>query len=79
MRNVLFILAVSLFSVLSEVNAQGFQLKVKIKGANDDFLYVAHYFADKQYMDDTLRKGKGEWFVLEVDSMLTGGLYIIAG
>ncbi|HNQ60063.1 MAG TPA: DUF5106 domain-containing protein [Bacteroidales bacterium] len=79
MRNVLFILAVSLFSVLSEVNAQGFQLKVKIKGANDDFLYLAHYFADKQYMDDTLRKGKGEWFVLEVDSMLTGGLYIIAG
>ncbi|KUK60608.1 MAG: Putative thiol-disulfide isomerase [Bacteroidetes bacterium 38_7] len=79
MRNILFLLMSTLFFFSNEVLAQNIQLKVRIKGAQDNELYLAHYFADKQYMDDTLRKAKGEWFVLEVDSMLPGGLYIIAG
>lgn len=59
--------------------AQVFQLKLKIEGANDQFLLLANYFADKQYITDTLKKAKSGWYTLEADSMLPGGLYIIAG
>ncbi len=76
MRKLLTLVFILLFF---SANAQVFQLKVKINGSNDQYLLLANYFADKQYITDTLKKDRSGWFKLEVDSMLPGGLYIVAG
>lgn len=60
-------------------SAQVFQLKVKLNGGKDQLLILANYFADKQYITDTLKRDKSGWYVLEADSILPGGLYIVAG
>ncbi len=56
----------------------GYKISVNINGSEDSILYLAHYYGDKTYLDDTafIRKGK---FVFEGDSLLHGGIYIIAG
>jgi thiol-disulfide isomerase/thioredoxin len=59
--------------------AQGFHLKVKISGSNDSVLYLANYFADKQYITDTLRRFGKEWYRMKSDTMIPGGLYVVAG
>ena len=30
-----------------------FKLRVKIQGSSDSVMYLAHYYGDKQYVDDT--------------------------
>lgn len=81
MRN--FFLTTVLFTVIfSSTQAapkQGFNLKIKIDGIADTVLYLAHYYGDKQYVDDTARLGKGGWYVFSADTLLPGGMYIIAG
>lgn len=59
--------------------AQGFQLKVKISGSQDSVLYLANYFADKQYIADTLHRFGKDWFRSKSDTMIPGGLYVVAG
>ena len=56
----------------------GYKISVNINGSKDSILYLAHYYGDKTYLDDTafIRKGK---FVFEGDSLLHGGIYIVAG
>lgn len=72
-------LAILFMMLVMQSVAQQFQLKVKLQGSDDQYLLLANYFADKQYITDTLRKDKSGWFVLEADSVLPGGLYIVAG
>lgn len=79
MKNIIFLILFSCIS-LSGIHAQsGFKLRVKIKGAEDKFMILAHYYGEKQYIDDTLRLTKQGWYTLNIDSILPGGLYIIAG
>ncbi len=56
----------------------GYKISVSINGSEDSILYLAHYYGDKTYLYDTafIRKGK---FVFEGDSLLHGGIYIVAG
>jgi len=56
----------------------GYKITVSIKGSEDTVLYLAHYYGDKTYLDDTAFVKKGK-FVFSGDSMLHGGIYIIAG
>ncbi|RLD54358.1 MAG: hypothetical protein DRJ05_14835, partial [Bacteroidetes bacterium] len=55
------------------------KINIKIKGAQDTVLYLAHYYGDKTYIDDTARIGKKGGFVFEADSILPEGMYIVAG
>ncbi len=56
----------------------GYKIIVSITGSEDSVLYLAHYYGDNTYLDDTafLKKGK---FVFKGDSLLHGGIYIVAG
>ncbi len=57
----------------------GYELRFQVKGIKDTVCYLANYYGDKTYLTDTAvvdAKGK---FVFEGDSVLPGGVYIIAG
>ena len=57
----------------------GYEIKIEIKNAEDTVLYLANYYGDKTYLTDTssnLKKGR---FLFSGDSLLPGGIYIIAG
>lgn len=65
--------------LLNSANAEGYELKFQVKGIKDTVCYLANYYGDKTYLTDTAvvdEKGK---FVFEGDSLLPGGIYIIAG
>ncbi len=55
------------------------KIKIKIEGAQDTVLYLAHYYGDKTYIDDTAKVSKKGEFVFEADSILPEGMYIVAG
>ncbi len=55
------------------------KIKIKIEGAQDTVVYLAHYYGDKTYIDDTAKVSKKGEFVFEADSILPEGMYIVAG
>ncbi len=57
----------------------GLDLKIRIDGVADTVFYLAHYYGDKQYVDDTARLGKSGWYQFQADTLLPGGMYIVAG
>ncbi|HKK63733.1 MAG TPA: thioredoxin-like domain-containing protein, partial [Bacteroidales bacterium] len=61
------------------VLAQGTNIKFQIKGMPDDKeeVILAHYYGDKQYIDDTIRvdvSGRGE---IKSDTLLPQGIYMM--
>jgi peroxiredoxin len=72
---------VFILTFLGHVSLSGeteYKITVSIKGSEDTVLYLAHYYGDKTYLDDTAFVKKGK-FVFNGDSLLHGGIYIIAG
>lgn len=65
--------------LIVNVNGQGYHLKFQIKGIQDTVCYLANYFGDKTYLTDTALVDEKGKFVFEGDSVLPGGIYIIAG
>ncbi|MCB2220545.1 MAG: redoxin domain-containing protein [Bacteroidetes bacterium] len=58
---------------------KGFYIEVEIKDIPDSVLYLANYYGDKTYLTDTAyRDNKGN-FTFEADTLLPGGIYILAG
>ena len=58
---------------------EGYELKFQVKGIKDTVCYLANYYGDKTYLTDTARVDAKGKFVFEGDSVLPGGIYIIAG
>jgi peroxiredoxin len=57
----------------------GYKIKVQLSGIKDSVCFLANYYGDKTYVTDTAKvDGKGR-FIFEGDSLLPGGVYIIAG
>lgn len=56
-----------------------YHIEVKINGIKDKALYLAHYYADKQYLADTAYLNTDNSYVFEDSDTLLGGIYIIAG
>lgn len=73
-------LAVILLSLLySNVRADGYKIKIQIIGIQDTVCYLANYYGDKTYLTDTaIVDSKGK-FTFEGDTILPGGIYIVAG
>lgn len=57
----------------------GYDIKIKIEGAADSVIYLANYYGDKTYLADTAYPNKKGVFRFEADTLLPGGIYIIAG
>ena len=78
-RYFIWLTAIILLLSYSNTNAEGYSIKIQIKGIHDTVCYLANYYGDKTYLTDTaLVDAKGR-FVFEGDSVLPGGVYIIAG
>lgn len=58
---------------------KGFQIKVQIAGIKDTVCYLANYYGDKTYLADTAAVDSKGRFEFSGDSILPGGVYIIAG
>ncbi|MCD4697326.1 MAG: DUF5106 domain-containing protein [Bacteroidales bacterium] len=56
-----------------------YEISIQLEGANDSVLYLANYYGDKTYLTDTAYMNRKGVFVFEGDSVLPGGIYIIAG
>jgi peroxiredoxin len=70
-----------IISGLAQKNAgkAGYKIKGEISGITDTVCYLAHYYGDKTYMTDTARADSKGRIVFEGDSVLPGGIYIVAG
>jgi peroxiredoxin len=58
---------------------KGYRFIVHIKGSVDSVIYLAHYYGNKQYLDDTARLDKNEKYVFEGKEKLSSGMYVVAG
>ena len=80
-KGVLIITLLLLIFLVKNVFAgdEGYELKFQVKGIKDTVCYLANYYGDKTYLTDTARVDTKGKFVFEGDSVLPGGIYIIAG
>lgn len=56
--------------------AQGYEIKVSIKGYTNDTLLLGYHYGDKQYIKDTSVSKTGS-FVFKADTLLEPGMYLI--
>lgn len=55
----------------------GYQIRVKINGYQNDTLYLAYHFGDKQYIKDTIIRNSTGDFIFEGDKKLESGVYLV--
>jgi peroxiredoxin len=58
---------------------KGYKITVKLTGSTDTALLLAHYYGNKQYLDDTAFSTRQGFYVFEGEEKLKDGMYIIAG
>lgn len=58
----------------------GYKIKVTITGLKDSVCYLANYYGDKQYLQDTAKvNSKGEFTFEDPKKTLEKGMYIVVG
>jgi len=70
----LLLTSVSIFGA-----SDGYRISVQLSNSNDTIIYLAHYYGDKQYVDDTAHLNKNGIYLFEGKKILSDGMYIIAG
>lgn len=58
---------------------KGYKITVKLNGATDTCLLMAHYYGGKQYLDDTAYRNKQGVYEFLGTEKLPEGMYIVAG
>ena len=71
----LLMLIVFLFQQIAK--ADGYEIKVTIKGLKDTSLILGHHFAGAMYPDDTIKLNKNGYGVFKGKKALPQGIYII--
>lgn len=80
MRGILVLaLLVAVLQASAEGDADKYRIEIQLTGITDSVCYLANYFGDKTYLVDTAQVDGDGRFVFEGDSLLPGGIYIIAG
>jgi len=82
-RNILltffvFAMAATHFTGYAET-PKTYKIAVRLNNNSDSLLLLAHYYSDKQFLDDTAYRNKQGLFIFQGDSLLNEGMYIIAG
>lgn len=78
MKKILYAL-LALF-ITQTINAQGYKIKFSITGLKDSVCYLANYYGDKQYLQDTAKvNSKGEFTFENPKRTLEKGMYIVVG
>ena len=71
----LFLIFVVFGLFIPRAEAQGYELKVRIKNLADKQIILGHHFADKLYPDDTLKLDKSGYGVLKGKTKFPEGIY----
>ncbi len=81
LRSIQFVLLTGLFALSFSgfASPKGYRIKFQINGLTDTICYLANYYGDKTYLVDTSLVDKKGRFVFEGDTVLPGGIYIVAG
>jgi thiol-disulfide isomerase/thioredoxin len=58
---------------------KGYRFIVSLKGNVDSVIYLAHYYGNKQYLDDTARLDRKGIYAFEGTEKLPSGMYVVAG
>jgi len=58
---------------------KGYKITVKLNNSSDTALLMAHYYGNKQFLDDTAYLNKQGYFEFSGEEKLPEGMYIIAG
>jgi thiol-disulfide isomerase/thioredoxin len=74
--NIVFFLLIS--TSLSGAS-KGYRFIVALKGNADSVIYLAHYYGNKQYLDDTATLDKNGVYAFEGTEKLPSGMYVVAG
>jgi len=78
--NLMKFLPLALFLSLHTCFAQapgGHRIEAQIDGYNESELYLAVYYGDKQYLQDTAYRNDAGTFVFEGEKPLEGGMYLL--
>ena len=74
MLKIIFI-SFSLVFICQPIFAQnGHEIKVKLDGFSEKQLMLAHYYADKQYIKDTVEISQDDFFVFKGEEALDPGV-----
>ncbi|NVJ85243.1 MAG: redoxin family protein [Algoriphagus sp.] len=76
MRNLL-LTTFSLFLAFQSYAQQGHRIEVEIKNYDQQNLYLAYYYGDKQYVKDTVQRNANGRFVFQGEEHLEPGIYLI--
>jgi thiol-disulfide isomerase/thioredoxin len=58
---------------------KGYRYSIRLNGNADSVIYLAHYYGNKQYLDDTARPDKNGLYAFEGKEKLPSGMYVVAG
>lgn len=67
----------SLFLSLFVFAQDGYHIKIKVNGLDQDSVYFGYQYGDKQYVRDTIQKSKEGWFHAKGEEPLQGGVYMV--
>lgn len=71
------LLSLVALSTLSLYSKEAYKINVKVNGIKDTVCYLAYYYGDKQYVQDTVKvNSKGEFFYAGEEA-LPGGIYLV--
>jgi len=77
MKNIRLISLLVVLMIFSTVNAQKYNIKIKVKGITDTVAYLGNYYGSKKYAIDTARIDNKGNLVFKGDKKLDGGMYIV--
>jgi thiol-disulfide isomerase/thioredoxin len=72
-----FLALVFVASILSLKAANAYDIKVKVKNMKDSSCFLANYYGDKQYIQDTAKMDKNGLMVFSGKKKLEAGMYLI--
>lgn len=71
------VLFITIASCFVNLNAQGYEIKLKIPVLKDSSILLGHHFANSLYPDDTIKLDKKGMGVFKGKKPLPGGMYIV--
>ncbi len=74
---VLMLLAAFTINARHSLGANAYEIKVQITGVKDSMCYLANYFGDKQYIQDSIAANANGQFTFKGEEKLPGGIYLI--
>ncbi len=76
-KNFFLLLLLSLVFMSNTWQEDGYEIKVKIKGFDQNETYLGYHYGDKQYIKDTVQIGADGYFTFKGDEPLEGGVYLL--